>query len=526
MRYNYFKRPFSRKVILVNESQMDSASLRASTGVSGLDDVLLGGLTRNRLYLLEGEPGTGKTTLGLHFLLEGVKRGERTLHITLSETREEINAVAHSHHWSLDPITILELVPSEANLAPDEQFTMYHPAETELGDTLRSIQDAVTRAEPSRVVIDSLSEFRLLAQNPLRYRRQVLALKQFFAGRRCTVILLDDSNSVDFQVRSIAHGVLTMQQLAPEFGADRRRLRVLKMRGRPFRGGYHDYVIATGGLEVYPRLIAAEHKTVFSSEKIVSGLKNLDRLLGGGLDRGTSTLVTGAAGTGKSTLVMQYVSAAAARGEVCAVFAFDESRGTLLARSEALGMKLQEHLDSGCLSIQQVDPAELSPGQLAYVIRARVERDNCRIVVIDSLNGYLNAMPEERFLTIQMHELLMYLSQRGVTTLLVAAQQGLVGAAIETPVEVSYLADCVILTRYFELGGRVKKAISVVKKRSGPHEDTIRELMIGRGGVQLGEPLDQLQGVLTGTPTFVGPRPVGTVSAGANGKKETKRTPA
>jgi circadian clock protein KaiC len=407
---------------------------------------------------------------------------------------------------------------------------MYHPSETEMGDTLRRIQKAVTQAEPSRVVIDSLSEFRLLAQNPHRYRRQVLALKQFFAGRRCTVILLDDSSdsSLDFQVRSIAHGVLILQHLAPEFAADRRRLRVLKMRGRPFRGGYHDYIIDTGGLVVYPRLIAAEHKSTYSAERIVSGVENLDRLLGGGLDRGTSTLVTGAAGTGKSTLVMQYVSAAAARGEASAVFAFDESRATLVERSEALGMKLKEHLDSGRISIQRVDPAELAPGQLVYAIRARVEQGNCRIIVIDSLNGYLNAMPEERFLTIQMHELLMYLAQQGVTTLLVAAQQGLVGAAVETPVEVSYLADCVILTRYFELDGRVKKAISVVKKRSGPHEDTIRELTIGRSGVQLGEPLQQLQGVLTGTPTFVGTtrraaRSAGTTPAGSDGRKGTKR---
>jgi circadian clock protein KaiC len=474
----------------------------STTGSEGLDHILNGGFSPNRLYLIEGDPGAGKTTLALGYLLQGAHQGEKGLYLTLSETREEINDVAASHGWSLESINIRELVASEEALTPDSQYTMYHPAETELAETTKAMLEEVERVKPNRVVIDSLSELRLLAQNPLRYRRQILALKQFFTGRQCTVLLLDDrtSDDTDLQVRSIAHGVLSLEQLSPEYGAERRRLRVVKMRGKKYRGGYHDFVIMKGGLDVFPRLVAAEHHQAFVREKAESGLKPLDSLLGGGLDRGTSTLIIGPAGSGKSTIAVQYVVAAAARGEHAAIFAFDESRNTLLTRTAALGIGLEAQIESGRVTVQQIDPAELSPGEFVQIVRRQVERNKCKVIVIDSLNGYLNSMPEERFMTIQLHELLTFLGQHGVTTVLVVAQHGLMGASMQAPVDVSYLADCVILTRYFEYQGRVKKAISVVKKRSGNHEETIRELKMGPRGISVGEPLEHFHGVLTGVP--------------------------
>jgi circadian clock protein KaiC len=481
-----------------------SAGALSATGIAGLDQILGGGLPPNRLYLIEGDPGAGKTTLALRYLLEGAKHGEAGLYVTLSETKEEIDAVAESHGWTLDPIHVVELVASEDTLTPDSQYTMYHPSETELGETTKRVLEEVERVKPRRVVFDSLSELRLLAQNPLRYRRQILALKQFFAGRKCTVLLLDDrssDNESDLQVRSIAHGVLTLEQLSPEYGAERRRLRVVKLRGRKYKGGYHDFTIVTGGLDVFPRLVAADHHGGFTPERVRSGVSPLDELLGGGLDRGTSTLILGPAGSGKSSVAVQYAVAAAARGECAAIFTFDESIGTLVARTAALGVDLQSQIDAGRITVQQVDPAEMSPGEFVNAVRRHVEERKCRIVVIDSLNGYINAMPEERFLTIQLHELLTYLGQKGVTTILVVAQHGLMGSAMQSPVDVSYLADSVILTRYFELKGRVKKAISVVKKRTGTHEETIRELRIGKGGIRVGEPLEHLRGVLTGVPS-------------------------
>jgi circadian clock protein KaiC len=382
---------------------------------------------------------------------------------------------------------------------------MYHPAETELAETTKAMLDEVERVKPQRIVIDSLSELRLLAQNPLRYRRQILALKQFFIGRNCTVLLLDDRTSADtdLQVRSIAHGVLMLEQLSPEYGAERRRLRVVKMRGKPYRGGYHDFSIVRGGLDVFPRLVAAEHHQPFARDKVESGVKSLDMLLGGGLDRGTSTLIMGPAGSGKSTVALQYAVAAAARGEPAAVFAFDESRGTLLARCSALGIDLESQIESGQIVVQQIDPAEHSPGAFVQIVRRQVEQRDCRVIIIDSLNGYFNSMPEERFMTIQLHELLTYLGQQGVTTILVVAQHGLMGSMMQAPVDVSYLADAVVMTRYFELMGRVKKAISVVKKRSGAHEETIRELTLGAGGIIVGEPLENLRGVLSGIPEIL-----------------------
>jgi circadian clock protein KaiC len=483
-------------------AETDSSTVRSKTGIPGLDDIMNGGFIPHRLYLLEGNPGAGKTTLSLQFLREGIGMGEKCLYITLSETAEELTAGAESHGWSLDGIEIVELIADEKDLDSDSQMTMYHPSEVELNETTKRLLDAVERINPSRVVFDSLSEMRLLAQNSLRYRRQILALKQFFIGRRCTVLLLDDctSDGADLQLHSIAHGVVSLEQHSPVYGAARRRLRVLKFRGTDYRGGFHDFAIRRGGLEVFPRLVASEHSEPFERERIKSGVTALDALLGGGPDRGTSTLFLGPAGSGKSTLAVQYAVAAAARGEHAVIFAFDESKATLEARTEALGIQLHEGLKAGQVQVLQVDPAEMSPGEFAFLVRQSVERDRARVVVIDSLNGYMNSMPEEQFLTAQLHELLMYLGRRGVTTLMVVAQHGMVGSNMQSPVDTSYLADSVILHRYFEYAGKVKKAISVVKKRSGAHEESIRELRFDGTGIHLSEPLTQFRGILTGVP--------------------------
>jgi circadian clock protein KaiC len=477
----------------------------SATGIPGLDNILCGGLTPFRLYLVEGVPGSGKTTLAMQYLLEGVRNGEPVLYVTLSETEEELRAMARSHDWSLDGVTIRELVPPEESLQPAEQYTMFHPAEVELSETTRTILTDVERLKPTRLVFDSLSELRLLAGDPLRYRRQLLALKQFFRGRRCTVLLLDDltSSGRDLQVQSIAHGVLVLEQLLPEYGADRRRVRVLKHRGRRFRGGYHDYLIGTGGLQVFPRLVAAEHRTNLDEQKFSSGISQMDDLLGGGLERGTSTLIVGSAGTGKSSLASQFVAAAAGRGQHSAMFIFDESKNTLLSRMSGLGVNLRQHVENGTVSIRQVDPAELTPGEFTWTIRREVEENQAKIVVIDSLNGYLNAMPGERFLTIHLHELLMFLGEKGVATILIGAHQGMMGPMV-TPVDASYLADAVILMRYFEARGEVRQAISVMKKRGGQHERTIRDFALEPGGIKVGLPLKGFRGVLTGVPVETG----------------------
>lgn len=484
------------------EPRLNSIVQRSATGVPGLDDILHGGLVSHRLYLIDGNPGAGKTTLALQFLLEGVKAGEKCLYITLSETKEELSAGAASHGWSMEGIEIVELIAEESDLDGESQVTMYHPSEVELTQTTRRVLDAVEKTNPSRIVFDSLSELRLLAQNSLRYRRQILALKQFFIGRKCTVLLLDDrtSEGSDLQLQSIAHGVFALDQLSPVYGAERRRLRVMKLRGSNFRGGYHDFTIREGGITVFPRLIASEHSELFDHERIKSGVTALDSLLGGGPDRGTSTLLIGPAGSGKSTIAVQYAVAAAERGDHAVIFAFDESLATLKARTAALGIKFKEGMDAGQVKVQQVDPAELSPGEFVGLVRECVEKNKARVVVIDSLNGYMNAMPEEQFLTAQLHELLTYLGRQGVTTLMVVAQHGIVGAKMQTPVDTSYLADSVVLLRYFEYAGKVKKAISVVKKRSGAHEETIREIRFDEKGIHLSEPLSKFRGILSGMP--------------------------
>jgi len=475
----------------------------AATGIAGLDDILSGGLACNRLFLIEGVPGSGKTTLAMQFLMEGVKQREPVLYVTLSETEEEIRSVAETHGWTLDGITIRELAPTGESLSPDDQYTMFHPSEVELGETTKAILADVDRMKPRRVVFDSLSELRLLAGSPLRYRRQILALKTFFAGRKCTVLMLDDLTSAnhDLQVQSIAHGVISLERLNPEYGSERRRLRVVKFRGRKFRAGYHDFQIERGGLKVFPRLVAAEHRSKPSLERLVSGIAQLDALLGGGLERGTSTLFIGAPGTGKSSLAARFVATAVERGAHAAMFMFDESISTLMSRAKGLGIDLDSAVESGKVRLRMVDPAELSPGEFAHAIQDAVEKDGASIIVIDSLNGYLNAMPEERFLIAQLHELLAYLGQRDVATILVGAHQGLIGP-MTSPVDASYLADAVVLLRYFEAKGEVRQAISVVKKRGGGHERTIREFRLKSGGIFVGEPLREFRGILTGVPVY------------------------
>lgn len=478
---------------------------RVPTGIDGLDDILGGGLPANRLYLLQGDPGSGKTTLALQFLLEGVRQGEKVLYITLSETSEELNVIAASHGWSLAGIDLFELMASDEYLRSESQNTIFHSAEVELTETTQALLDAVERIQPTRVVFDSLSEMRLLARDRLRYRRQILSLKQFFVGRRCTVLLLDDgtSEASDIEVQSLAHGVISLEHTAPDYGAERRRVRIMKLRGVPFRGGFHDFNIRTGGLIVFPRLVAAEHHGPYTPQAVPTGLAELDTLMGGGIRRGTSTLLLGPAGTGKSVLATTIAVTAADRGENAAVFAFDENLGTLLARSASLGLNLGEHVDAGRIYLQQIDPAELAPGEFAHIVRQCVEQAGAKIVVIDSINGYLNAMQESRHLILHLHELLSYLAQRGVAILLVMAQHGMIGTMFPT-VDISYLADTVVLLRYFESGGEVRQAISVVKHRTSSHEHTIREFQIKSNGIHIGQPLREFHGVLSGIPTYTG----------------------
>ena len=490
------------------QPEITQDSEKSRTGVPGLDSVMAGGYPSNHLFLVEGDPGTGKTTLALQFLIEGVRQGERGLYVTLSESAEELRMVAASHGWSLDGIDLFELMPDEEALQPDAQYTVFHPSEVELTNTTRTIFEIVERVKPVRVVFDSLSELRLLARDSLRYRRQILGFKHFFTHHQATVLLLDDRTGEenDQQLRSLAHGVLLLEQLSLDYGAERRKLRVIKMRGVLYRGGYHDYAIRTGGIEVFPRLVAAEHHTAFKPAAVLSGVPELDALLGGGLDRGTSSMIMGPAGCGKTVLATQYACAAADRGDHVALYLFDERLNTFVDRANRLGMPLAKHVEHGRIVIRQIDPAELSPGEFAHMIVDATQRHGSRFVVIDSLNGYLNAMPEERLLDIRLHELLSYLAQRGATTLLTLAQHGMFASTSSSQAEVSYLADSLLVLRFFESMGEVRKAISVLKKRSGPHELTIREFQVANDGVRVGEPLREFQGVLTGVPDYIGQR--------------------
>lgn len=479
---------------------------RASTGVAGLDDVLGGGLARHRLHLLEGSPGTGKTTIALQFLMAGAAAGERGIYISLAETEEELRAGARSHGWEIDQhIEIMELVPPEGVLDPDQHQSLLYSSDLELGEAIARIFAAIERLKPNRVVIDSLSEIRLLAQSSLRYRRQILALKHYFVRHRSTVMLLDDltAETIDRAVHSIAHGVIHLEQLTPVYGGERRRLRIAKSRGQSFRSGYHDFTITPGGVVVFPRLVAAEHRSAAGGDTVGSGVAGLDQLLGGGIAAGSSTLVIGPAGCGKSILVFQYIAEAVRSGQRAALFVFDEELGLLFARARALGLDLAAMRDAGNLVIEQVDAAELAPGEFAERVRNCVAIENIRIVAIDSLNGYRAAMPEEQFLILHLHELLQYLNRQGVATFLTVAQHGMIGDMHQT-IDVTYLADTVILVRFFEALGRVRRAISVIKKRTGAHENTIREFKIGNDGISLGAPLTDFQGVLRGVPTYVG----------------------
>jgi circadian clock protein KaiC len=478
-----------------------------TSGLPALDYILCGGYAANRVHLIEGEPGAGKTTLGLQFLLEGRAKAERCLYITLSEGRDELIQVAGTHGWSMDGIEIFELVPPELSLDPEREQSILYASDLELGETLRLVMEEVERVAPARVVFDSLSEIRLLSQGALKFRRQVLALKHFFATRHCTVLFLDDltQSEEDLGLHSLAHGVLRLEQIAQTYGAERRRLRVFKMRGRGFHGGFHDYIIRTGGLEVFPRLVAGSHPDRGAGllKQALSGVPELDALVGGGLDYGTSTLIIGPSGCGKSTIAMRYVQTALARGEKALFVSFDETERVFLHRAEGLGWDFSEALDSKQLVFRQVDPAELSPGEFAAAVSTAVEDDGATVVVLDSLTGYQHAMPEEQFLLLQMHEMLTYLNQQGVLTLVILAQSGMVGV-MQSPIDMTYLSDTALLLRFFEADGEIRRAISVIKKRTGAHENAIREMRIDAQGIQVGKKLQGFRGILTGTPTYVG----------------------
>jgi circadian clock protein KaiC len=480
------------------------SSPRMSTGIVGLDNVLGGGLTPNRVYLIEGSPGAGKTTLALQFLLKGVAVGETGLYITLSETHEELLSVADAHGWDVEPLSIIELL-SDAGLDPEYEQSILHPAEVELGETVKNVIRQVDALKPVRIVLDSLSELRLLSQNPLRYRRQILALKRYFATRECTVMMLDDNTSDpnDLQLHSIAHGVISLDQLVHDYGGARRRLRIAKMRGIKFREGFHDFTLETGGIDVFPRLIAAEHHAPFASEPVTTGSPGLDAMLGGGLIPGTNALLIGPSGVGKTSTIVCCLLAALRRGERCIYYLFDETLGTLLIRAKALGMDMSPYLESGLLTLRQIDPAEMSPGEFTSDVREAVEDDGVKYVAIDSLNAYLQAMPGERYLLLQMHEMLGYLNQRGIVTILVLGQHGIVGE-VQTDIDISYLSDVMVLFRYFEHQGEVLTALAAVKSRGSAHERTIRQFRLASGGIEVGEALRDFEGVLSGLPTYRG----------------------
>jgi circadian clock protein KaiC len=475
------------------------------TGIAGLDYLLRGGLPSHRIHLVEGHPGAGKTTFGLQFLLEGVRRGESCMYITLSETAEELRANASSHGWDLSGIHIQELQPAE-NLKPDEEYTLFHPSEIELGDLSRNVFEAVETFKPARAVLDSVSDMRLLARDSLRYRRQILGLKQFFVGRGCTLLLLNESSGPDTDphIQSLSHGVIRLEQAVHDFGLIRRRLEISKLRGVSYIGGFHDFRIATGGIHVFPRLENPREIREVPKDTLKSGLSQLDALLDEGVPMGTCTLILGPSGVGKSTLGAQYLSAAAARGLHCAAFLFDEQRRTFLNRGDALGMSLSKCVEKNMLTVAKIEPGSMSPGEFSHSVRKAVEDDNVRAVLIDSLTGYLTAVPEAEAAIVRLHELTSYLASCGVATFLTVAQQGMLGQNMVSAIDVSYIADTMFMMRFFEAEGRVRKALSVLKKRTGLHETTIREIGIKRGVLTVGEPLVDFRGVLTGVPEYRG----------------------
>ena len=480
--------------------------IRLSTGVPGLDDVLRGGLPAGSMFLVEGAPGAGKTTLGLQFIVAGQAQRQRVLYVLLTESARELESVAHSHGWSLEGVE-LHVVPHGARSA-EQSYTVFHPAEAELDAVADALFETIRRLKPERVVIDSLSELRYLAQDSLRYRRLLLRLKEVLIEQGTTALLLDyqEGGAPDHQLETVSHGVIRLEQLAPEYGNERRRLLVRKMRGVEYRNGFHDLTIRQGGLVVFPHLMAGEHHSPFAAATVPLGVPAFDALLEGGLDAGTSNLVIGPAGVGKSSLVGHYSFSAAERNEKVALFLFDEVAETFLARTEGLGIGLRRHLEAGRISIHQLDPASVSPGEFVQRVRDAVERDGARMIVIDSLNGYQSAMPQERFLSVQLHELLTYLDQTGITTLLVMSQHGVLGEAVTAPIDLSYLADTVILLRYFEAFGSVRQAVSIVKKRKGPHQRAICEYFLGPKGVRVGSTISEFQGVLSGKLVFTGSR--------------------
>ena len=497
---------FGRQMNGNKHSQNSTLSDRASSGCKGLDYILNGGFPQGRIYLIEGDPGAGKTTLAMQFLREGVEKGERTLYITLSESRADLNHAAVSHGLTLEKIEIVELLPDEDDLLPEQQYTVFHPAEVELSDRMQRIVKEVQRVKPERLVIDALSELRMLAKDPLRYRRQILSLKDFMADQQCTVFLLDDRSSrdPDLQLHSVVHGVVSMDKVPRQYGKTRRQIEIVKLRGTAYREGFHDYSIVTGGVVVFPRLVAADTRSDQEPEPVPSGIAELDALTGGGLDRGTSTLLIGPAGCGKTTLAVQWAATAAGRGEACALFTFEEAPNTLMVRAANLGIDIRPHIKSGKIMIHRVDPAEMSPGELVAAVQRLVEECDVRVVVLDSLNGYLQSMPGEQYLAVHLHELLAYLGNRGILTIMVLAQAGTIGSPLQSAVDVSYLADNILLLRYFERRGEVRQAISTIKRRSGNHEHTIRELKLGPDRVHIGGPLHEFEGVLSGLPRFLG----------------------
>ena len=490
----------------LNENPNIEVGPRIKLGCPGLDHILGGGLPAGRLYLLEGDPGAGKTTLALQFVAEGMKSGERALYITLSESRSELNFAAQAHGLPIEGVEIVELLPDEDDLRPEQQYTVFHPAEVELNDRMQRIVKEVRRVKPDRLVLDALSELRMLAKDPLRYRRQILSLKDFMHDQKCTVLLLDDrtSRDADLQLHSIVHGVVSMDRTSREYGKARRQVEILKLRGTPYSEGAHDYSIVTGGVVVFPRLIAADSRDGGTIECVSSGIPELDALTGGGLDRGTTTLLIGPAGCGKTTIATHWVVSAAERGETCAVFTFEEGPQTLMSRAAGLGMNLRPHITSGRVGLERIDPAEMSPGELVAKVQDYVEKKNARVIVFDSLNGYLQSMPGEHFLAVHLHELLAYLNNRGVLTLMILAQAGTIGSPMQSAIDVSYLADNILLLRYFEAHGEVRQAISTIKRRAGAHERTIRELRLGPDRIHVERPLNDFQGILAGTPSFLG----------------------